>query len=270
MFGIDTMGDRLTDSFLLKQLYFTSYTVTDIPPLHITLLLGCQQWLTMIGATVLQPLILIPAMGGSPEQTAKAISTIFVVCGINTLLQTTVGDRLPIVQGGSFSYLPPVFSIIFNSKLQSIQDNNERFEETLATVGGAIFVVGIVQAFIGYTGLVVPMLRFISPVTIAPVIAIIGLSLYHLGFADISSCWSIGLIQIALATIFSQYLKRVMVRLRHTGPNVICMWPRLTRVIHRVLSLSGVWLPNILPVPGFASSVPNLGVCGDFDSRRSL
>lgn len=32
--------------------------------------------------------------------------------GLITLLQTTIGDRLPIIQGGSFAYLVPAFSII--------------------------------------------------------------------------------------------------------------------------------------------------------------
>lgn len=151
-------------------------------------------------------------MGGTPEQTAKVVSTIFVVSGINTLIQTTMGTRLPIVQGGSFSYLPAVFSIIFNGRLQSIEDDNERFETTMATIGGAIFVAGLIQAFIGYTGIMVPLLKYISPVAIAPVIAIIGLSLYNLGFANISTCWPMGLMQVTLTALFSQYLKKIMVR----------------------------------------------------------
>ena len=39
---------------------------------------------------------------------------IFFVSGLNTLLQTTWGDRLPIIQGGSFSFITPAFSIIAN------------------------------------------------------------------------------------------------------------------------------------------------------------
>jgi hypothetical protein len=40
--------------------------------------------------------------------------SIFFASGLNTLLQTTWGDRLPIVQGGSFSFLTPAFAIIAN------------------------------------------------------------------------------------------------------------------------------------------------------------
>lgn len=40
--------------------------------------------------------------------------SIFFASGLNTLLQTTWGDRLPIIQGGSFSFLTPAFAIIGN------------------------------------------------------------------------------------------------------------------------------------------------------------
>lgn len=44
------------------------------------------------------------------------VCSIFFASGINTLLQTTWGDRLPIIQGGSFSFLTPAFAIISNVK----------------------------------------------------------------------------------------------------------------------------------------------------------
>lgn len=69
------------------------YTVTDVPPLPQAIMLGVQHYLTMLGATVLIPLILCPAMGANGSQTAEVISSIFFVSGINTLVQTSIGDR---------------------------------------------------------------------------------------------------------------------------------------------------------------------------------
>lgn len=113
-------------------------------------------------------------------------------------------NSLPIVQGGSFSYLPATFGIIFNAELQAIEDPSERFERTMRTIQGAIIICGIVQITIGYSGAVTVMLRYISPVTIAPVIAAIGLGLYGVGFTGVSACWSLGLIQLSTIVIFSQ------------------------------------------------------------------
>ena len=62
-----------------------NYTVTDVPPLGTSLLLGLQHYLTMLGATVLIPLIVCPAMGANGQQTAQVISSIFFVSGINTV-----------------------------------------------------------------------------------------------------------------------------------------------------------------------------------------
>lgn len=108
------------------------------------------------------------------------------------------------MQGGSFSYLPATFSIIFNSDLQAIEDPSERFERTMRTIQGAVIISGIVQMVIGYTGAVTLILKFISPVTIAPVIAAIGLGLYSAGFSGVANCWSLGLMQLGTIVVFSQ------------------------------------------------------------------
>lgn len=218
------------------------YTVSDVPPLPLSIILGCQHFLTMLGATVLIPLIVTPAMGATAKQTAEVISTIFVVSGVNTLIQTTLGDRLPIVQGGSFSYLPPTFSVIFNPSLQAIVGDNERFLETMQVLSGAIFVVGIVQMALGYSGAIVPILKYLSPVTIAPIITAIGLGLYSVGFTNVSTCFSVGLIQMLLSIIFSQYLKKILIG----GYPVFALFPiilaiAITWSFAAILTASDVW-----------------------------
>jgi len=62
-----------------------NYTVTEVPPFFTSMLLGLQHYLTMLGATVLIPLILCPTMGADGFQTARVISSIFFVSGINTV-----------------------------------------------------------------------------------------------------------------------------------------------------------------------------------------
>lgn len=62
-----------------------NYTVTEVPPLFTSMLLGLQHYLTMLGATVLIPLLICPAMGADGLQTAEVISSIFFVSGINTV-----------------------------------------------------------------------------------------------------------------------------------------------------------------------------------------
>lgn len=158
------------------------------------------------------------------------------------LLQTTIGDRLPIVQGGSFAYLPAAFGIIFNAELQAIADPSERFERTMRTIQGAIIVSGIVQMAIGYSGILPFVLRGIGPVTIAPVIAAIGLGLYGVGFSGVAACWPLGLTQMFTIVLFSQYLKFVKIgRVKVFSLFPVILAIAFTWSLGAILTSSGVW-----------------------------
>ena len=75
------------------------YGIDDKPPVFETGVLGLQHYLTMFGSTLAIPLLLAPAFGISdPVELGWLIATMFFVSGITTLLQTTWGNRLPIVQ----------------------------------------------------------------------------------------------------------------------------------------------------------------------------
>jgi xanthine/uracil permease len=60
------------------------------------------------------------------------VQTLLFVTGINTLLQTLFGTRLPTVVGGSFAFLVPIVSIIHDSSLTRIVDDHQvRFNFSL-------------------------------------------------------------------------------------------------------------------------------------------
>ena len=83
------------------------YGIDDVPPPAQTVVLGLQHYLTMFGSTVAIPLILSGPLGlkDKPGELGLLIGTMFFISGGTTLLQTTFGNRLPIVQGGTFSFL---------------------------------------------------------------------------------------------------------------------------------------------------------------------
>ena len=51
-------------------------------------------------------------MADDDPNKANMICTLVFMSGIITILQSTIGTRLPIVQGGSFSYLIPSLAIM--------------------------------------------------------------------------------------------------------------------------------------------------------------
>eukprot|EP00884_Botryococcus_braunii_P002860 jgi/Botrbrau1/12575/Bobra.0169s0108.1 len=195
------------------------YTILDTPPWYECALLGFQHYLTMLGSTVLVPFLLVPAMGGTPEDLAQVIQTTFFISGICTLLQTTVGDRLPIVQGVSFAYLTPCFAIIANVKATGVWDdgpagvNHERFLFTMRQLSGAVISSAVFVWFIGFSGLLGVVLHYISPITVAANIAIVGLSLYEVGFNGVSKCFALGVPMICLIILSSQYLRHFSIPL---------------------------------------------------------
>ena len=89
------------------------YPIGSKPSWPMSALLGIQQYLTMFGATVLIPFIVGGAMQLPQDQLALLISTIFFTSGLCTLIQQSpLGNRLPVIQGGTFSFLGPTFAII--------------------------------------------------------------------------------------------------------------------------------------------------------------
>ena len=180
------------------------YGIDDKPPLVETTVVGLQHYLTMFGSTLAIPLILSKPLGleDKPVELGWLIATMFFVSGITTLLQTTWGNRLPIVQGGTFSFLAPTIAVCGMAAL-----NNSGWEVRMQYVQGAIILGSLVEIGVGATGLVGRLLRFVGPITIAPTIALIGLALFKFGAPMAGTHWPVGGLTIILIILFSQYLK---------------------------------------------------------------
>ncbi|MCB9556533.1 MAG: purine/pyrimidine permease [Deltaproteobacteria bacterium] len=201
------------------------YGVDDTPPWGQTLGLGLQHYLTMFGSTVAIPLILAKPLGiaDAPQSIALLIGTIFVASGLATLLQTSrLGNRLPIVQGGTFSFLSPAIAIC---SLPSLAQ--QPWQLRMRHVQGAVISGSAVEILLGYSGLVGRLVRLIGPISIAPTIALIGLSLFKVGAPVAGKHWGIGALTISLIIVCSQLLRRVH---------------RAFELFPIVLSIGGAWL----------------------------
>ncbi|WIA39456.1 hypothetical protein OEZ86_005555 [Tetradesmus obliquus] len=189
------------------------YTVLENPPWWECIGLGFQQYLTMIGS-ILVPFICIPAMGGSPQDLAYVICTVFFVDGIVTSLQLIAGDRLPLIHSAAFAYVNPTLAVAAHIKAtQAFASEHERFLYTMREVQGGVIGSGLIILLVGATGIVRPLLRALGPITVAANIGVLGLALYSSGFSGMMACPQLGLMQMALLILFSQYLKGVAIPL---------------------------------------------------------
>lgn len=111
-----------------------TYGIDDVPPWYLCFFMGeaifssnpstflnnfilftaIQHYLTMIGAIVAIPFILTPALCMEDSNPARGtiISTMIFVTGLVTIFQATFGCRLPLVQGGTISFLVPTLAIL--------------------------------------------------------------------------------------------------------------------------------------------------------------
>ncbi|RWR87113.1 nucleobase-ascorbate transporter 1-like protein [Cinnamomum micranthum f. kanehirae] len=108
-----------------EQLQDLEFCIDSNPPWDQTMILAFQNYILMLGTSVMIPTLLVPLMGGSYGDKARVIQTLLFVAGIKTLLQTLFGTRLPVIVGGSYAFVIPVLSIINDSSLKKIPDPHE-------------------------------------------------------------------------------------------------------------------------------------------------
>ncbi|NXI43322.1 S23A3 protein, partial [Galbula dea] len=143
-------------------------------------------------------------------------------CGISTVLQTTLGSRLPLVQIPSFEYLVPAMVLSSHLSLGASTDRNGTamanacpaphctvmgsWAASLREVSGAVLVSGLVQLALGVSGVCGWAAQHCGPMVLAPSLSIIGLSAYKEAAFFCSTNWGIALLLMFLAVTFSQHL----------------------------------------------------------------
>ncbi|XP_028119790.1 nucleobase-ascorbate transporter 1 isoform X2 [Camellia sinensis] len=193
----------------MEQLQDLEYCIDSNPSWVETILLAFQNYILMLGTSVMVPTLLVPLMGGTDGDKARVIQTLLFVAGINTLLQALFGTRLPAVVGGSYAYVIPILYIIHDSSLQQISEPHVRFIHTMRAIQGALIVAASIQIIMGYSQVWGLFSRFFSPLGMAPVVGLVGFGLFQRGFPALGNCVEIGLPMLLLVIGFSQYLKHV-------------------------------------------------------------
>lgn len=164
----------------------------------------------MLGGTITYPIILIPKLCIREHDPARSyiIATTIFSGGLATLLQTTFGVRLPIVQGSSFAFLVPSLTLLSLPKWQCPTDDDIKagrpdggdynvteseysfvWQERMREVQGAIILGSLFEVLIGLTGFVGFLLKYITPLAIVPTITLIGIGLFELAAKEAGASW---------------------------------------------------------------------------------
>ncbi|WP_433858869.1 nucleobase:cation symporter-2 family protein [Streptomyces kronopolitis] len=180
-----------------------------LPPLKM-FTSGLQHVAAMYAGVVAPPMIVGPACGLGPTETAFLMGASLFTAGIATLLQTLgfwkVGAKLPFVNGVSFAGVTPMVAI---GKAQSPG-------HALPVIFGAVLVAGVLGFFLApyFSKLV----RFFPPVVTGTVITLIGVSLLPVAFnwsqggnpqaSDFGSLTNIGMAALTFVIVLA--LRRVL------------------------------------------------------------
>ncbi|KAE8669127.1 Nucleobase-ascorbate transporter 3 [Hibiscus syriacus] len=192
-----------------EQLHQLQYCIHSNPSWPQALLLAFQHYIVNLGTTVLIANTFVYRMGGHHGDKARVIQVLLFMSGVNTLLQTLIGSRLPTVMGASFAYTLPLLSIINNYTDEAFASEHDRFVHGMRTIQGSLIVSSFVNIILGYSRAWGELTRFFSPIVVVPVVCLVGLGLFTRGFPLLGNCVEIGLPMLILLVISQQHLKRL-------------------------------------------------------------
>ncbi|GMT26120.1 hypothetical protein PFISCL1PPCAC_17417, partial [Pristionchus fissidentatus] len=192
--------------------------VNDRPSWEESLLFGCQQATVCLSALLVYP-FLVSQLACAGDATialrVQLIATTFVACGIATLLQTSFGLRLSILNGTAFSFLPPLFAFFQLPENrceigQNVTVPEEEWKGRIQTISGSLAIACVVFIVIGATGAVGAFSKFVGPITIVPVLVLLTLSTVPMIDEKLSLHW-ISIVMILTLIVVVIYLDDVHV-----------------------------------------------------------
>uniref|UniRef100_A0A3P9N913 Solute carrier family 23 member 1 n=1 Tax=Poecilia reticulata TaxID=8081 RepID=A0A3P9N913_POERE len=197
------------------------YTIEDVPPWYLCILLGLQHYLTCFSGTVAVPFLLAEAMcvGRDQNTVSQLIGTIFTTVGITTLIQTTFGVRLPLFQASAFAFLIPAQAILSLDRWACPSEDviygnwslplntSHVWHPRIREIQGSIIISSLVEVVIGLSGLPGLLLEYIGPLTITPTVSLIGLSVFTTAGDRAGAHWGLSALCMLLIVLFAQYLR---------------------------------------------------------------
>ncbi|XP_037656999.1 solute carrier family 23 member 1 isoform X3 [Choloepus didactylus] len=234
------------------------YKIEDVPPWYLCILLGFQHYLTCFSGTIAVPFLLAEALcvGRDQHMVSQLIGTIFTCVGVTTLIQTTLGIRLPLFQASAFAFLVPAKAILALERWKcppeeeiygnwSLPLNTSHiWHPRIREVQGAIMVSSMVEVVIGLMGLPGALLSYIGPLTVTPTVSLIGLSVFQAAGDRAGSHWGISACSILLIVLFSQYLRNFafLLPVYRRGKGLTLFRIQIFKMFPIVLAIMTVWL----------------------------
>ncbi len=174
------------------------YGMDERPPLGRSVIYGFQHIFAMILGSITCAVIIGNTVGLNPAQVGLLIGYINVAVGIATIIQVTLGVKLPTIQGSTSGHIPAYLALgsvgvsLYSDPLLTMQ-----------YLGGALLIGAVFQFSIGAFNVLKWLNRWISPLTVGIIIMMIGLGLWPVITKFIGGAWHFAIAVIGLVIIFS-------------------------------------------------------------------
>ncbi|XP_053568400.1 solute carrier family 23 member 3 [Bombina bombina] len=204
-----------------KATRLPSYKLQQTPPWILSVLFALQHLVVQASLLCTCHFLLLQSRPLQLQDQSQLLASSLFTCGITTILQSSLGTRLPLVQAPTFELLIPAL-ILSKQTVLNRTSNNETQRSLICTgsdceqlqngphsvseVSGALLVTGLLQLLFGATGLWGWILQHSGPMVIAPTLSIIGLSCFKQATFCCSSSWGIALLLIFITGLLSQNL----------------------------------------------------------------
>ncbi|XP_071091112.1 solute carrier family 23 member 2-like [Haliotis cracherodii] len=195
------------------------YPVDKSPPLIFLPLHGLQEAILSISGVLSASVILANQIGAGdlPEERSQIISLFLFTSGIASLLQVCLGCRLPVIQGPNSSYLIAIGAILSAPRWSDeslVQDESANVTSStwkirMREIQGNLMLASGAQFLLGVSGILGFLLRFIGPLTVAPTVLVLGITLCRYMVPLCEQHWGIASLSILLMFGFSIFLANV-------------------------------------------------------------
>ncbi|XP_062907429.1 solute carrier family 23 member 3 [Mobula hypostoma] len=261
-------GTQRSEPSLARKPAIARYPLHQQPPWILSALCAVQHLLTQAALLQIIHWLLIealPANQRARQHGYQFMATSLFSSGICTLLQTTLGNRLPLVQAPSFEYLIPAVILISHPMEANVTHYNgtdlvfscpgtqcpetelglQTWRSALSEVRGAVLVSGIVQVLLGFSGVQGLFTQHCGPMVLAPMLSIIGLSCHKVAVLFSSTHWGVSALLVLLVVLLSQHLRSCTVpiwRWRKSKGFDVCIRFPIFRIFSLFLPIVSLWI----------------------------
>ncbi|KAL4635785.1 solute carrier family 23 member 3 isoform X2 [Arapaima gigas] len=189
-------------------------------PWPLALCLALQQLLVQSSLLVLVVGLLQEPLRLQVEEEKRLLASGFFHSGVSSLLQGWLGTRLPLLQTSSLEFVVPALVLTYRPPMRMCHNRTEAVcrgpcvtgdhsftqADPLRELQGMVLTSGLVLLVLGASGLSGPILKRSGPLVLAPLLCVLGFSIYREAAVLCSEHWGIATLAVLLMVFLSQHL----------------------------------------------------------------